>query len=71
MSIADHNRISLPEKNKVQVCALIKGAERYVFMFDSAHKGEVLRIIGKFAGNPPLSFTWYDAAKLCQKIRGV
>ncbi len=47
----------------------MKGEERYVFLFDDAHKAEVLRTLGRFASNPELSFTWYDAAVLSQKVR--
>jgi hypothetical protein len=28
-----------------------------------------LRVLGRFASNPELSFTWYDAAVLSQKVR--
>ena len=30
---------------------------------------ETLRVLGRYASNPELSFTWYDAAVLSQKIR--
>ncbi|MCE9608073.1 MAG: hypothetical protein K8U03_24570 [Planctomycetia bacterium] len=53
----------------MNVLALVKGEERYVFLFDDAHKAEVLRTLGRFASNPELSFTWYDAAVLSQKVR--
>ena len=53
----------------INVLALVKGEERYVFLFDDAHKAEVLRTLGRFASNPELSFTWYDAAVLSQKVR--
>ena len=53
----------------INVLALVKGEERYVFLFDDAHKAEVLRVLGRFASNPELSFTWYDAAVLSQKVR--
>ena len=53
----------------INVLALVKGEERYVFLFDDAHKAEVLRVLGRFASNPELSFSWYDAAVLSQKIR--
>ena len=53
----------------INVLALVKGEERYVFLFDDAHKAEVLRVLGRYASNPELSFTWYDAAVLSQKIR--
>ena len=53
----------------VNVLALVKGEERYVFLYDDASRAETLRILGRFASNPELSFTWYDAAVLSQKIR--
>lgn len=51
------------------VLALAKGSERYVFLYDSESRIESLRTIARFASNPELSFTWYDAAVLSQKIR--
>lgn len=53
----------------INVLALIKKDERYVFLFDDDHRDETLRTLGRFATNPDLSFTWYDAAVLSQKIR--
>lgn len=53
----------------INVLALIKGEERYVFLFDDDNRGAALRMLGKYASNPDLSFTWYDAAVLSQKIR--
>lgn len=53
----------------INVLALVKGAERYVFLYDDASRAEALRTLGRFASNPDLSFTWYDAAVLSQKIR--
>jgi hypothetical protein len=53
----------------INVLALVKGAERYVFLYDDASRAETLRTLGRYASNPELSFTWYDAAVLSQKIR--
>ena len=53
----------------INVLALVKGAERYVFLYDDASRAETLRTLGRFASNPELSFTWYDAAVLSQRIR--
>lgn len=53
----------------INVLALVKGEERYVFLYDDANRAEALRTLGRFASNPELSFTWYDAAVLSQKIR--
>lgn len=53
----------------INVVALIKGKERYIFLFDDAHKAEALHTLSRFACNPELSFTWFDAAVLSHKIR--
>lgn len=53
----------------INVLALVKGEERYVFLFDDAHKADALRQLGRFASNPELSFSWYDAAVLSQRLR--
>lgn len=53
----------------INVLALMKGAERYVFLYDDCSRAETLRVLGRYASNPELSFTWYDAAVLSQKIR--
>ncbi len=53
----------------INVLALVKGGERYVFLYDDSSRAETLRTLGRYASNPDLSFTWYDAAVLSQKIR--
>ena len=46
----------------INVVALVKGSERYVFLYDDDSRAEALRMLGRYASNPDLSFTWYDAA---------
>ena len=53
----------------INVLALVKGEERYIFLYDDASRAETLRTLGRFASNPELSMTWYDAAVLSQKVR--
>lgn len=53
----------------INVLALVKGEERYIFLFDDERRAEALRTLGRFASNPELSFSWYDAAVLSQRIR--
>lgn len=60
---------STPMTQDINVLALVKGSERYVFLYDDASRAETLRVLGRYASNPELSFTWYDAAVLSQKIR--
>jgi hypothetical protein len=59
---------SEPREPEVNVLALVKGTERYVFLYDDAHRADTLRTLGRYASDPELSFTWYDAALLSQKI---
>jgi len=54
---------------EVNVLALVKGNERYIFLFDDSRRPETLRTLGRFASNTELSFSWYDAAVLSQKVR--
>jgi hypothetical protein len=49
--------------------ALVKGEERYIFLYDDKNRTETLRILGRYAADPQLSFTWYDAAVMSKKIR--
>ena len=53
----------------INVVALVKGEERYIFLFNDSQKGETLRTLGRYASDSKLSFSWYDAAVLSQKVR--
>ncbi len=53
----------------INILALAKGEERYLFLFTDESRAEALRTLGRHASNPELSFTWYDAAVMSQKIR--
>ena len=53
----------------INVLALVKGKERYVFLFDDDNRSDAIRTLGRYASNPDLSFSWYDAAVLSDKIR--
>ncbi len=53
----------------VNVLALVKGKERYLFLYEDAQQAEALRALGRHASNPELSFTWYDAAVLSKRVR--
>lgn len=51
------------------VLALVKDAERYIFLYDEESSDTLLQQLGQFAADKDLSFTWYDAALLSQKVR--
>lgn len=53
----------------INVLALVKGRERYIFLYDDRNRAQLLRVLGRFASSADLSFSWYDAAVLSQKVR--
>jgi len=57
--------------NDLNFAALIKeeSGEKYIFCYTDSESREAIRTCGRFASNSELSFNWYDAAVLCQKIR--
>lgn len=55
----------------INVVALVKGEERYIFLFNDEKKSETLRTLGRYASDSKLSFSWYDAAVLSQKVRNI
>jgi len=57
------------DSQDINVLALVKGCERYIFLYSDKHRAEAQRQCGRFAANPDLSFSWYDAAQVSQKIR--
>ncbi|MBL8890745.1 MAG: hypothetical protein JNL67_12270 [Planctomycetaceae bacterium] len=53
----------------VNVLALVKGEERFIFLYTDSNKSETLRTLGRFASDPEINFSWYDAAVLSQRLR--
>lgn len=53
----------------MNVLALVKDSERYVFLYDDESTATLLQTLGRYAADKTLSFTWYDAAVLSQKVR--
>ncbi len=51
------------------VLALIKGEERYVYVYDDASRVPLLETFRTQADDPNLSLNWFDAAVLTQKAR--
>lgn len=55
----------------VNVLALVKDGERFVFLYDDESAGTLLETFGRFAADSELSFSWYDAAVLSRKVRSL
>ena len=54
-------------RKEFNVLALIKGGERYVFVYDDASRLALLELFRANAADPRLSFSWFDAAVLTEK----
>jgi hypothetical protein len=48
---------------------LIKGNERYVFVYDEESGESLIDAFRDSAADPHLSFSWFDASVLTQKAR--
>jgi hypothetical protein len=53
----------------INVLALLKGDQRYVFLYDDRSADQLLQTFGRYAADPELNFSWYDAAVLSQRVR--
>ena len=55
--------------HEFNVLALIKGQERYIYVYDDASRRELIDSFRDQAADPHLSFSWFDAAVLSDKAR--
>ena len=51
------------------VLALVKGQEHYIFVYDDESRQTLIDSFRDQAADPVLSFNWFDAAVLTQKVR--
>jgi hypothetical protein len=56
-------------RREYNVLALIKGNERYVYVYDDDSRQPLIDAFRDQAADPQLSFTWFDAAVLTEKAR--
>jgi hypothetical protein len=57
----------LPEE--LNVLALVKGSERYIFVYDDVSRPQLIDTIRDLAANPQMSLSWFDANVLTRKAR--
>jgi hypothetical protein len=55
----------------INVTALVKGDEKYVFLYADSQVDQLGQVLGRFASHKDLSFNWYDAAVVMTKARAV
>jgi hypothetical protein len=56
-------------RREFNVLALIKGEERYVFVYDDASRRALLDAFRDQAAEPGLSLNWFDVAVLTEKAK--
>jgi hypothetical protein len=55
--------------NELNVLALIKGAEHYIFVYDDDSRAKLIDTFRDQAADPGLSLSWFDAMVLTTKAR--
>lgn len=55
--------------SEVNVLALVKGQERFVYVYDDESGQELIDAVRDHAADPRLSLTWFDATVLTRKAR--
>jgi hypothetical protein len=56
-------------RRELNVLALIKGKERYVFVYDDDSRRQLIDTFREQAADPTLNLNWFDAAVLAEKAR--
>ena len=59
------------ELGELNVVVVKKDTEKYIFTFQDGDAVQALMVTGNYAANPDLSFSWFDAACVCKRIREV
>jgi hypothetical protein len=55
--------------SELNVLALVKGQERFIFVYDDDSRPELINALRDQAASPRLSLTWFDALVLTRKAR--
>lgn len=58
-----------PVRRDLNVLALLKGCERYVYIYDEASRPNLVNLFRDDAADPRLSLSWLDVAALTAKAR--
>lgn len=54
---------------ELNVLALIKGSERFLFVYDDDSKDALIDDIRDKAADPAVALNWFDAAVLTERVR--
>jgi len=56
-------------RHELSILALLKGKERYLFVYDDESREGLLNAIRDQAAHPALTLSWFDAAILTERAR--
>ena len=56
-------------QHELSVLALIRGKERFVYVYDDESREALVEAICAQAASPAVSLSWYDAAVLTERAR--
>jgi hypothetical protein len=54
-------------QRELNVLALHKGTEHYLFLYDDNSMPNLVDVFRRYAGDKDLSFNWFDAAVMTEK----
>jgi hypothetical protein len=54
---------------ELNVLVLVKGSERYIYVYDDSSQASLLDVFRDQAADAGLSLSWFDATVLTQKAR--
>ncbi|VTR93709.1 Uncharacterized protein OS=Planctomyces limnophilus (strain ATCC 43296 / DSM 3776 / IFAM 1008 / 290) GN=Plim_2345 PE=4 SV=1 [Gemmata massiliana] len=54
---------------ELNVLALIKGTERFIFVYDDDSKAALIDDIRDKAADPAVALNWFDASVLTERVR--
>lgn len=58
-----------PVRRDLSVLALLKGDERYVYVYDEPGRADLIDAFRRDAADPRLSLSWLDVAALTERAR--
>lgn len=53
----------------LNVLALFKGTERFIFVYDDTSRDEVIAAVRDAAADPAVTLNWFDAAVLTERAK--
>lgn len=55
----------------INVTVVDKWNDRYVFLYEDGRELEVFHTAGRWAGDPDLTFSWRDCARVSREVQNV